>query len=310
MQFAPSQKPSGTASSHTAANSVAVDANKEKSAPANATRKPPASLEDLDVGEDFARELAEGMAALMREIAAEAGDKPEENITGTKTPASKDELEREANFRKAWENMLVDGMNGALDIDDFGVTGKGKAPAKPGEGSKAEVPEDSFQASIRKAMDKLKESDSSLQTDAASGGDPLDTLLSQLGEGGEETEEQIQGLLESMMAQLMSKEVLYEPLKELNEKFPAYMRDNAEKLSAEDKQRHESQSRIVTEVLAIYDDPKYDPDNQEQGVKVVTLMNTMQTLGSPPAEIMGPLPPGMELGKDGMPQLPDSCVIV
>lgn len=56
------------------------------------------------------------------------------------------------------------------------------------------------------------------QTDAATGGDPLDALLSQLGEGGEETEEQIQGLLESMMSQLMSKDVLYEPLKELHDK--------------------------------------------------------------------------------------------
>ena len=56
------------------------------------------------------------------------------------------------------------------------------------------------------------------QSDAGSSGDPLDALLAQLGDGGEETEEQIQGLLESMMAQLMSKDVLYEPLKELHEK--------------------------------------------------------------------------------------------
>lgn len=55
------------------------------------------------------------------------------------------------------------------------------------------------------------------QTDAAAGGDPLEALLSQLGDG-EESEEQIQGLLESMMAQLMSKDVLYEPLKELGDK--------------------------------------------------------------------------------------------
>jgi peroxin-19 len=56
------------------------------------------------------------------------------------------------------------------------------------------------------------------QTDAAAGSDPLDALLANLGEGGEETEEQLQGLLETMMAQLMSKDVLYEPLKELGDK--------------------------------------------------------------------------------------------
>jgi peroxin-19 len=138
---------------------------KEKAAAANpaAARKLPESLEDLDLSEDFARELAEGMAALMREIAADAGDKPEENLTGTEHPPSKETLEKEAQFRKAWEDMLVEGMNGALDIEDFGGVGKGKGPAKPGEAAKADVPEDSFQASIKKAMEKLKESDSTLQ---------------------------------------------------------------------------------------------------------------------------------------------------
>lgn len=51
--------------------------------------------------------------------------------------------------------------------------------------------------------------------------DPLESLLSQLdsggNEGGEDNEE-LQNILETMMRQLMSKEILYEPLKELHEK--------------------------------------------------------------------------------------------
>ena len=35
---------------------------------------------------------------------------------------------------------------------------------------------------------------------------------------GDESEEQLKGILESMMSQLLSKEVLYEPLKELHDK--------------------------------------------------------------------------------------------
>ena len=34
----------------------------------------------------------------------------------------------------------------------------------------------------------------------------------------EESEEELKGILETMMSQLMSKEVLYEPLKELHDK--------------------------------------------------------------------------------------------
>lgn len=51
--------------------------------------------------------------------------------------------------------------------------------------------------------------------------DPLEALLGQLdpgnGETGEDNEE-LQNILENMMRQLMSKEILYEPLKELHEK--------------------------------------------------------------------------------------------
>ena len=48
----------------------------------------------------------------------------------------------------------------------------------------------------------------------------MEALLSSLGNVGSdgEAEEGLQGLLETMMSQLMSKEVLYEPLKEMHEK--------------------------------------------------------------------------------------------
>ena len=53
--------------------------------------------------------------------------------------------------------------------------------------------------------------------------DSIAALLSQLGVGADDlggagSEEELNGLLESMMGQLMSKEVLYEPLKELHDK--------------------------------------------------------------------------------------------
>ena len=57
--------------------------------------------------------------------------------------------------------------------------------------------------------------------DSAEGDDTLEQLLKSLGDanvGDGNPEDQLQGLLENMMTQLMSKEVLYEPLKELHEK--------------------------------------------------------------------------------------------
>jgi peroxin-19 len=113
------------------------------------------AIDDLEIGNDFARELADGMAALMREIAAESAKPADGAAAGASTASTEEERQREAAFRKAWEDMIVEGMNGALDVDDFGGKGKGKAPAKPGETPKADVDEDKFQSTIRKAMDKL-----------------------------------------------------------------------------------------------------------------------------------------------------------
>ena len=56
---------------------------------------------------------------------------------------------------------------------------------------------------------------------SGSANDTLETLLGQLdpenADSGEDSEE-LQNILENMMRQLMSKEILYEPLKELHEK--------------------------------------------------------------------------------------------
>lgn len=46
--------------------------------------------------------------------------------------------------------------------------------------------------------------------------DDLEKLIAQLGSG--EADEEFSGILEGMMGSLMSKDILYEPLKELHDK--------------------------------------------------------------------------------------------
>jgi peroxin-19 len=152
-----------------------------------------------------------------------------------------------------------------------------------------------------------------------------------------------------MMGQLMGKDVLYDPLKELNDKarviqsnaacdfemfhisltmqpqFPAYMKENASKLKDEDKRRYDGQIATIAKILAVFDDPKYKDEDPEKGAEIVALMSEvcvhalrvllsslrlppqMQAHGSPPEELMGPLPPGMNMGSDGMPNVTDDC---
>jgi len=159
-------------------------------------------------------------------------------------------------------------------------------------------------------MDKMKEGQSSLKS--SDGGGDLDALLSSLNNVGAdgEDEEGLQGFLETMMSQLMSKEVLYEPLKEMNEKFPSYLTENENKLSQEDKDRYENQQKIVSQIITIFEANDYSEEDPQIGLNVMALMNEMQEYGAPPTEIMGELPPGVPVGPDGLPQLPGDCRIM
>jgi len=87
------------------------------------------------------------------------------------------------------------------------------------------------------------------------------------------------------------------------------LKENAEKLSSEDKDRYENQYQRVTQIVALFEDPSYSDEDKEKTGRVVALMNEMQGFGTPPSEIMGAMPPGFELGSDGDPKLPDGCII-
>ena len=120
-------------------------------------------MDGLD--EDFARELTKGMESLFRDIAMGAGldDVPK---LGKEAESATDE-EQEKAFRAAWEAMLVESMNGTMNPEDLVASaGAGKANAArttnatataSGSGSSSAPPQ-SFQDNIKKAMDKLKES--------------------------------------------------------------------------------------------------------------------------------------------------------
>ncbi|KJA18282.1 hypothetical protein HYPSUDRAFT_45460 [Hypholoma sublateritium FD-334 SS-4] len=245
--------------------------------------------------DEFAKELAQGMESLMREIAGEAGV-PEASASGNDTSES----ERSRAFKAAWEAMLVEGMDGNIGEDGIAGLGgeafeKGAVPAKDGTGG--------FQDKIKQAMNKMKENEAKIQgSGAPPGGAPsaesLDAILQSLGdlglgEGGDEDAE-LAGFLETMMGQLMSKEVLYEPLKELADGFPTYLEKPPAPLSTEDRTRYENQFACVKKVIAIFEASTYDDANAECSKQVVDLMGEMQSYGTPPTELMGVLPPGLE----------------
>jgi Pex19 protein family len=108
---------------------------------------------------------------------------------------------------------------------------------------------------------------------------------------GEEEDESVQKLLENMMNHLMCKDVLYEPLKELNDKvgrssahayfihwwfylqFPSYLASNEGKLSESDLARYKAQHVCTSKIVALFEDPGYKDDDPKMTADVVALMS-------------------------------------
>ena len=134
---------------------------------------------------------------------------------------------------------------------------------------------------------------------SASGAGSFEEMFARLADmPAQESEEEMKSMLETMMSSLMSKDVLYEPLKELHDKvrpphaiilaaclwsmrasqFPGYLKEHNASLSAEDKTRYEAQFKIVGEIVTIFEGPGYSEDDPDSGLRVVELMQEVRSL--------------------------------
>ncbi|KDE05984.1 hypothetical protein MVLG_03669 [Microbotryum lychnidis-dioicae p1A1 Lamole] len=182
-----------------------------------------------------------------------------------------------------------------------------------------------FQDAIKASMSRVQQSNSavdqetSAKTAAGANADPLAAMMASMAglEGGEEG---LQGMLDEMMGQLMSREVLYEPLKELSDKYPTYLSTNEGRLPSEDLKRFQTQATVVSQIVSKFEEPGADKAedqmtssekerNTQRQQEITDLIAQMNDCGAPPKEIMGEMPPGMELGADGVPKMPEDCII-
>lgn len=117
---------------------------------------------------------------------------------------------------------------------------------------------------------------------------------------------EFEGVLEGMMSQLMSKELLYEPMKDLSQKYPTWLKENKDTASKADLDKYTQQQIICQKIVDKYEAPDFDEKNEAQGKQIMDLMTKMQDLGQPPAELLDEMAPGMNFGNpEGMPDMKD-----
>lgn len=164
-----------------------------------------------------------------------------------------------------------------LDSATGQASSAGPASTSSQAASAAPNTEASFQETIRRTMERMQTSGDQATAAATAEGtdDFVAELLKQMQAGdleGEGNEEELSKMLLGMMEQLTNKEILYEPMKELDDKFPEWLEKNREKLSEEDLKRYEEQQRCAKEIVAKFEDPAYSDENAADRAHIIDWM--------------------------------------
>jgi len=179
------------------------------------------------------------------------------------------------------------------------AVGKGKETDKAA--AAAAATEKSFQETIKETMERMKASDTQSTAAAATATDSSDDLVAEMlkamqasGMEGEGSEEDFSKMLLGMMEQLTNKDILYEPMKELDDKFPAWMEKNEGKVEEADMKRYKEQRGFVREIVARFERVGYTDDNAGDREYIVERMQKMQAAGSPPPDLVGDMEAAQE----------------
>ncbi len=111
--------------------------------------------------------------------------------------------------------------------------------------------------------------------------------------------EDYQEVVDGVMRQLLSKDLMWEPCKQICEKFPEWLALHKKNLSNAEYENYGKQYQAFQKILAVYET---EPDNFP---RLMELMFDMQAYGQPPADIITDLAPGLRFDENGMPIMPN-----
>ncbi|XP_068686143.1 peroxisomal biogenesis factor 19-like isoform X1 [Montipora foliosa] len=226
--------------------------------------------------------------------------------------ASQDDsnAELEAQFAKAAEDFenamktMLGNDPGLLDqLDQFA-----KAAANSDHASASARTD--FEAHLARTMSHLEQNAKDLENcpTGAFNEDFLKAMADMNLQEGGEGELDFFPLMQGMMQNLLSKDVLYPALKELEEKYPSWLEEKESSMQEEELNRYKKQFSLVTKVCSEYENEKADEaDNikKKRFEKLMELMQQLQECGQPPAELVGEMPPGLAGPFSAMPEPPD-----
>ncbi|RMJ20873.1 hypothetical protein PHISP_08257 [Aspergillus sp. HF37] len=281
---------------------------------ANTNPKPTEATDDA-----FMKQLEQDMANMMGNAAKESGTTDNEGFESAVNQgadAFTKQLEESGvppgDFLKQLLSDVMAEEGGdkppaAPGAADAQASGSSAAPPS-GDGDGDGAPPESFNDTIQRTIHRMKESGDKATAAAT---DDSDDLVAQLlkaveaGAAGGGDDGDLSKMFMGMMEQLSNKEMLYEPMKELDGKFGPWLAENRGKVAAEDMARYETQARIVSQIVGKFEEDGYTDKDAKCRDYVWERMQEMQAAGNPPDELISnPLMEDLK-GPGGSPAMPD-----
>lgn len=225
--------------------------------------------------DDFARQLQLGMQDLLGEIQDSVCDVPVFYTYWVLHLVQVNLIPPQKELQDQFEHLVKELSDAA--------TSSGQSKATPSSSSAAPKPVPvpaNFQDRIRQTMERMKSSEAEVDAAVADseGDDFLAEMLKQMqGAGGEgESDEDFSKMLLTMMEQLTSKEILYEPMRELADKYPEWLRKNEGQQPSEDIEKYREQYGVVKEIVAKFEESGYRDENDKDRDYIIDRMQKVR----------------------------------
>ncbi|QLL33259.1 hypothetical protein HG536_0E01700 [Torulaspora globosa] len=201
-------------------------------------------------------------------------------------------------LQKEFSNLMKDGgmkeQEKAEQAANFqkilGMLGDAsKTTAKSDGGSKEPQ---GFKNVVSKTLERLKENGSKVDSNLAkeekqkNTDDVLSQLLDQLVEsgnvgGGQDGEEGVDNAILQILNQMSSKEVLYQPMKEMHAEFIQWLQDHSEDEEHSEKiDTYKKQYHLVGQIIAVFEGDSYT--NEANREEITDLLDQLEQLGDSP----------------------------
>uniref|UniRef100_A0A8C5KQ08 Peroxisomal biogenesis factor 19 n=1 Tax=Jaculus jaculus TaxID=51337 RepID=A0A8C5KQ08_JACJA len=110
-------------------------------------------------------------------------------------------------------------------------------------------------------------------------------------------------IMQSIMQNLLSKNVLYPSLKEITEKYPEWLQSHQESIPPEQFEKYQEQHSVMGKICEQFEAETPTDTEATQKARfemVIDLMEQLQDLGHPPKELAGEMPPGLNFDLDAL----------